>query len=169
MKMTEPMRVLALDITGKGLAYACLEGSENLYLWGTLSVKDKSKNSYLERAEELYEWHLPHLLILEDIKGPKAKKRLRAKTVIHRLELFALGKSLPVFKVSRADVSRAFRAKNKHEVAQAIAALFPVLKDALPSPRRPWENEAERMNVFDAISFALTAYDYPEKLEEIEA
>ena len=163
------MRVLSLDITSKGIAYACLEGPKSLNFWGTLSVRDKSKNSYLDRAEELYERHLPHLLILEDLKGNGAKKRARAKAVIHRLELFALGKSLPIFKVSRADVSLAFRAKNKHEVAQTIAELFPVLKDALPGPRRPWENEVERMNVFDAISFALTAYHYPEKLEEIEA
>lgn len=168
--MIERMRVLSLDITNKGITYVLLEGPDALFDWGTLQVKDKSKNSYLERAEELSLRYLPHLLVLEDPLGKKSKREGRAKAIIARLELFALEKHLPVFKVSRGDVQTAFRgvAKTKQEIAEVIVKSFPELIDDLPDPRRAWEGEKDRMSYFDALSFALTALRNRGKLREIE-
>lgn len=162
---------LALDITSKGISYVVLEGPESLLDWGSVRVKDQSKNAYLDRAEELYSRYLPHLLVLEDSQGKSARRGPRTKAIIARLELFAFGKCLPVFKASRGDVRVAFRgaAKTKQEIAEAIVKVFPELGDLLPKPRRAWESEADRMNVFDAVSFALAAFRNPEKLGEIEA
>ena len=170
MELPEQRRVLSLDITNKGVAFAVFTGTDALFEWGTRSVKDKAKNSYLARVEELYERYLPHLLVLEDPDGAKSKRGDRAKAIINRLELFALGKYLPVAKFSRGDVQVTFRgeAKTKQEIAEAIVTRFPELIDDLPDLRRAWEAETDRMNIFDAVSFALTAFRNPERLEEIE-
>jgi hypothetical protein len=46
----------------------------------------------------------------------------------------------------------------KHEIAKAISRWFPVLEASVPPARKPWQAEEKCMNVFDAISFALTAF-----------
>jgi hypothetical protein len=170
MNTRHSARILALDITGKGIAYAYLEGPDKVESWGTAYVEEKSEDSYLARAEELYYRHEPNLLVIEDRKSPLSKKGKRAKAVLREIESFASSRHLPVFRVSRKDVRLAFpeASKNKYQTAQAIAFLLPELEDDLPDVRRPWEAEKDRIHIFDAVTFALTAYRSPEKLEEIQ-
>ncbi len=59
--------------------------------------------------------------------------------------------------VSRPQVEEAFGdPANKHEIARAVAELFPELSHRLPPRRKAWMSEDERMGIFDAASFALT-------------
>lgn len=172
MPAIEMPRVLSLDITPRGIAYACLEGPQRLVNSGTVQVKGLSKHEYVRRTESLFWRFMPDLLVLEKAPGEGSRRGKRAEALIHRIELLALGKSLPVRKVSRGDVRSVFKgtAETKEEIAQAIAAAFPEqLAERLPKPRRAWDSEAERMNIFDAVSFALAAYYNPEPLEEIPA
>jgi len=164
--------VLSLDITAHGhIAFAVLEGPERLVDWGVAYIRDKSKHTLAERVESLFWRYIPDLLVLEAPEGEGSRKGPRAKTYIHRIEVFARAKTLPLRKVSRRDVSVAFgeSRKNKQEIAEAIARHFPELEEGLPDVREPWESEAERMNIFDAVSFALAVYRNPEDLEEIAA
>jgi hypothetical protein len=164
--------VLSLDITAHGnVAFAVLEGPERLVEWGTVYVKDKKKHNLVERVESLFWRYLPDLLVLEAPAGKGSRRGPRAKTFIHRIEVLARAKSLPLRGVSRGDVNFAFRgtATNKQEIAEAIARLFPELEDELPKAREIWESEKGSMNVFDAISFALAVFRSPEALEEIRA
>lgn len=164
-------RILSLDMTAKGFAYAVLEGPERLIDWGTTEIKDRSKNGYVERAESFLWRYFPDLVVLEAGKGAGSRRGERARNLIQRIELLAVTRGLPVRKVSRGDVRFAFRgsAETKHEIAHAIASLFPELESRLPRFRKPWMSEDERMSIFDAVSFALTVYRSPEQLEEIAA
>jgi hypothetical protein len=164
-------RLLSLDITSRGIAFAYFDGPERLLDFGVTKTRDGSKHAYVECAESLFWRFLPDLLVLEKTGGKGSRRGVRARTVIQRIELLALTKTLPVRKVSRAEVTAAFSGigKNKHEIAVAIARFFPELEDRLPRERKPWMSEDLRANVFDAVSFAFTVYRTPEDLEEIAA
>ena len=164
--------ILSLDITPHGdVAFAVFEGPERLVDWGVAYIGEKSKHMLAERVESLFWRYIPDLIVLEAPQGNGSRRGLRAKNFLHRIEVFARSKALPLRKVSRGDVNLAFRgtAKNKQQIAEAIARLFPELEEGLPDARKPWESETERMNIFDAISFALAVYRNPEDLEEIAA
>lgn len=162
--------VLSLDIIPNGIAFAVLDGPERLVDWGVVHIKDKSKHAFAERTESLFWRYIPDVLVVEAPRGPGSRRALRARTLIHRVEAVALSKSLPVRKVSRGDVRSAFGGahKTKYEIAETIARFFPELEDRLPRFRQPWMSEDERMNIFDAVSFALTVFRSPET-EDIAA
>ncbi|HEX4961649.1 MAG TPA: hypothetical protein VF173_12470 [Thermoanaerobaculia bacterium] len=168
VKISETI-ALALDITPKGIAFAVLEGMERLYDAGVTYVDLPSKHAYVEKVETLVLRYLPQVLVLEDTEGIGFKKGPRSKHVIKRIELLALSKTLPVVKVSRKEVLSVFGTKNKYETATTVARFFPELEKRLPDNRKPWESELDRTNIFDAVSFALTAYRKPLDLEDIAA
>jgi hypothetical protein len=161
--------VLALDITPKGVAFAVLEGTECLYDSGVTYISEPSKHAYVEKVESLLLRYMPQVLVLEDTEGAGFKKGPRTESVIKRLELLALSRTLPVIRVAPKDVLRVFGTKNKYQTAEAIAQIFPVLEGQLPRHRKPWESEADRTNIFDAVSFALTASRKPLDLKDIAA
>ena len=161
--------VLAFDITPNGIGFAVLEGVERLYDSGMTYVSDKSKHAFLERAERLILDYQPHVLVLEDPNSDSFRKGPRASTIIKRIELLALVRVLPVLFVSQKEIRKAFGTKNKYETAKAVAEIFPVLEGRVPDYRRPWESEAERTNIYEAVSFALTAARKPLDLEDIPA
>jgi hypothetical protein len=60
--------------------------------------------------------------------------------------------------VSRYAVRHAWAADgrtNKHQVATAIAALFPEMEPCVPRVRRDWDSEDARTGAFDAFSLLL--------------
>lgn len=72
-----------------------------------------------------------------------------------------------IWMVSREDVREEFKASGatKHEIAAAISRQFPELAQKLPPKTKLWASEPQRMNIFDAMSFALTALSHLERLE----
>jgi hypothetical protein len=160
---------LALDIAPKGIAFAVLEGAERLYDAGMTYITDPSKHAYVEKVEALLLRYPPQVLVLEDTEGPGFKKGPRSEYVIKRIELLALSNTLPVVKVSRREVLSVFGTKNKYQTAASVARFFPELEGRLPHHRKPWESELDRINIYEAVSFALTAYRKPLDLEDIAA
>jgi hypothetical protein len=71
----------------------------------------------------------------------------------------AAARHLIVVTVTRESVRRLFAptGTTKFEIALAITKTFPELASRLPRKRKPWMSEDERMNLFDAVAFALTA------------
>jgi hypothetical protein len=169
MVMISEARMLALDITPKGVAFAVLEGRGRLYDSGMTYVPEPSKHAYVEKVEHLLLEYLPYVLVMEDTEGEGFKKGPRTENVLKRLELLSISKTIPVVKVARKNVLRAFGTKNKYQTAEVIARIFPVLEKRLPRYRRPWESETDRANVFDAVSLALTASLEPLDLDDIPA
>jgi hypothetical protein len=150
------LRVAALDPISRGLAYAVLEGPENLVDWGIAHARLRSESHLLVRAGELLDRYVPDFLVLEDGRG--TKRRERAKRIIKRLEKLAKSRKLPVIRVSRSRVRQVLApARNKQDIALALASMFPEIAPRLPRVRKPWMPEDERMNIFDAVSFAIAA------------
>lgn len=146
-------RVLALDPTARGFAFAVLEGEEFL-------VDSEHARVKLECAKERFDTvvlrYLPDVLVLENPKGSRRGKA--ARKLIRRLASRARRQDIAVAFVSRKEVKEYFggRKQNKYSIAKEIGKRFPELHARVPRKRQLWDGEVERMSVFDAISFAVT-------------
>jgi hypothetical protein len=151
------VRVIALDPSRRGFAFAVLEGSERLVEWGVAALSSNEDREYLVRVSELFDRYPPDLLVLEGEKG--SRRGLRARRRIRKAAALAGERKVSVLTPSRADVRRVFEASGttKWEIAVAISRFFTELEPRLPRKRKPWMPEDERMGIFDAVSFALTA------------
>ena len=141
----------------RGLCFAVFEGPRRLVAWGCMGAA-KLKPKLVRRAtEKLIDEYEPDFVVLEASHGSRRGHRARRAIGIVREESLDYGAGVRM--VSRTGVREAFATTGftKHEIAQAIAKRFPELARLLPPPRQLWRSEPERMNVFDAASFALTA------------
>lgn len=152
------LRILAIDPSPKGFGFAVLENGPQLVDWGVAVLSSKADLEFLARLEALVDRTRPALLVLEDPTGTRLGPR--HVRLIRRATEYARTRRLLVEAVSRATLRDSFgtACKNKHDIAVAISGLFPELASRLPAKRKLWASEDERMNIFDAVSFALTAH-----------
>lgn len=160
-----------MDPTSRGFAYVVLEGPERLVDWGVAHVRNHSKHAYLERLMTLIDENAPDLIVTEDHESRRGRRHTRAKVVLHRIKAYMQQQGIATRVVTRSQVREVFQGsgETKQEIAEAIARFFPELESKLPRYRKPWMSEDERMNIFDALSFALTVLRSPEALREIVA
>ena len=155
------VRVLAIDPSTKGFGFAVLEGGKRLVDWGVARVWAQSDNEFLARVEFLLVRYKPAVVVLEDVKGGR-----RSARTIRRIDLVTQHANRSGWRLVQVPQS-ALRARlrgagsTKHEIATAIAGLFPELEPHVPRPRKPWMSEDERMNVFDAVALALAILPFP--------
>jgi Holliday junction resolvasome RuvABC endonuclease subunit len=154
----ETLRILAIDPTSRGLAFAVLEGSERLVDWGLVELADKSDEGlFCSRVSQLLARYEPAAVVME--VGGGSRRGSRGRDRIACIDRLANGRELPVHEVTRDDLRDAFAGSGatKWEIAVAITRLFPELEAWLPRKRKPWMSEDERMNIFDAVAFGLVA------------
>ena len=159
MPLEMPKRIIAIDPTSRGFAFAVLEAPAFLVDWGERIVPARS-GGLLRKVDELLSRYEPALVIIEDLAAPGARRRKRAQKEIRSIELLALKRGLSAERVSRLAVTDAFApAKSKFEVALRLAGFFPALAERLPRKRKAWMTEDARMNIFDALGFAAAAME----------
>ena len=158
----ENQRVLAVDPYDQGLGFAVLEGPEELIDWGLKHAENRSGGRYMEFLAKLVRRYEPDILITEDGARQGSSRRRETRLLLKRIRRFAKRHRVRVRTYSRAKVEDTFAligaSKNKHQIATAIADWFPELAARLPKPQKPWTGENRTMNVFDAVSFALTFF-----------
>lgn len=154
------LRVVAIDPCDRGFGFAAFEGRDLLLDWGIAYLKDRSESNIRTYLDEVITRNHPDALVIQEGrpgKPRKGKKQTKAKRLLELLEGLADERSLPILRVSRGDIRKAFiRSRNKNQIAETLAALHPELLP-LPRVRRLWTNEAERMHIFDAVSLAFAA------------
>jgi len=124
--------------------------------WGVARVWGTSEKELVARVEDLLLRYQSNCLVLENLDSvTRVSRRTRRVRV---LEEYGKRSRLQLLRVSRTSVRAAFQdtGVTKREIALAVSHLFPELEPHLPPVRKPWMSEDERMNVFDAVSFALT-------------
>jgi hypothetical protein len=163
--MTEPFskypRVLAVDPTTKGFAYAVFEGPTSLIDWGLIYIEERKRSGRILRLTKLIERYVPDALVLEDCDRPGSRRRSSARRMILDATLVAGGNQIRTKRFPRSAIKRFFSyagQARKHEIAVAIAEGFPELAPRLPRFRKIWMSEDERMSIFDAASLALVYY-----------
>jgi hypothetical protein len=151
-------RTLAVDPMCRGFAFVVLEGSERLLDWGTRDFRHhNTTKGFLVRVAKVIHDCDPSLIVVEAVSH--SRRGARARERIRQLVAFARKRGIAVHQVARADVQRSFKASgtSKWEIAAAVARLFPDLETWLPHKRKLWTPEDDRMNTFDAASFAIVA------------
>lgn len=152
---------LALDTTSSGFAFAVIQGEDTLLDWACSGVSKKTPEMWRGRVEKLLARYAPDLLVLPGLEDPR--RGAWAKRFTLEIGSVAHERGIAVRRVSRRDVQERFAESGttKHEIAGAVARLFPELAPRLPPQRKPWMSEDRRMSIFDAVSFALAALRRP--------
>lgn len=157
--------VLAIDPAPRGFGYALFEGPKRPVDWGVTEARVQTNKRSLHRIKQLIEFYQPDVIVLEDYKGKQSHRGIRVQSLIDKIVLLAKLKKIKIHQYSRGrirEVFLKFRAKNKHQIANIICEWLPELSPRLPPKRKIWMSEDQRMNIFDAVSLALTYY-YLEK------
>ena len=84
----------------------------------------------------------------------------RVRELIDSIQSLALSNRIKTGSLSRNEVCTAFGVRTKHEIATIIGDKFPELAPHVPPHRKCWMKEDDRMNIFDAMGFALTFFDF---------
>lgn len=151
-------RILAIDPCTKGFGFAVLEGGNRLIDWGVARLYSKNDEEFLVRVDALINRYKPTAIAVEDVAGTSRGERAAKR--INDLIGYAAFLDIERALVSRGEVRVILGLPydaTKYEMAQMIAKLFPELEASLPPPRKLWQTEDKRMNVFDAVGLALGA------------
>jgi hypothetical protein len=163
---SKEFRVLAIDPTTRGFAFAVMEGPRRLVDWGVKSVRPARQDRCLARVAAQIKFFAPTILVIENATGRGSRRCGRVRQLIQDIRALAAKMRVRTRLVSRRQVKTAFApsgALTKHQIALAIAQQLPELTGRVPPCRKPWMSEDERMNLFDAVAFALTFYRLREK------
>jgi Holliday junction resolvasome RuvABC endonuclease subunit len=149
-------RILAIDPCTKGFGFAVLEGGNRLIDWGVARLYSKNDEEFLVRVDALINRYKPTAIAVEDVAGTRKGERTakRVNDLVGYATLLDIERALVSGREAREALGLPYDA-TKYEVARTIAELFPELKATLPPPRKPWQTEDERMNVFDAVGLAI--------------
>ena len=109
---TTPLtRVLAIQPSVDGVAYAVMESKEDLVAWGVrrMVVATAEKNplglKFVERLMVLYE---PDVVVLENYKAKGQRRYPRVQELIESITKLASSRNIKTQRFSRAEVRKAF-------------------------------------------------------------
>jgi hypothetical protein len=155
--ISKSLRLLAIDLTGKGFGFVLLDAQLGLLDWGFCCVRSKDDDAFMERVKDRIDRGQPTVLVFENFAPVKARRNAlkRLGLVMQLVTDHRLG----ICQVSRKVVQRVLGLRTKDEIAQALAARFPELQSRVPPERERWMQEADRMHIFDALSFGLAIMD----------
>ncbi len=151
-KYRDHARILGIDPSTTGFGFAVLEGNNRLVDWGLATLYSKDDEELLVRIDTLVRQYTPTAIALEDVTG--RKKGVRNIRRLAQVRAYMEQRGIRCVLVSRADIRFALglaEFATKHAVAERLATAFEELACLLPPPRRPWQSEDRRMNVFDAL------------------
>ena len=148
--------LLSIYPSRRGFGFAVGGESIGLSDWGLARVRSKSIEAFVERVDGLAYRHAAFAIIVEDTSDTLRGERV--KRCVQCLAQYASERRLGICVVARheriAVLSLHPRASN-HDIATAIAMRFPELEVHLPSRRRRWQSEDERIAIFAAVSCLL--------------
>lgn len=161
----QPASVLAIYPFHRGLAYTLFETPLSPLDWGVKRIRGerrKQKNAYLfEAAQRLIDLHQPELLVLENSSDRMGRRSRRS----HRLQMLIVGcaeaRAIEIRVLSKSDIRECFRhlgAVSRYEIAQVIGTRVHAFQRHVPTVRRLWMPEDERIGLFGAASLAMTYY-----------
>ncbi len=162
-ELTKVRRILAVFPTTYGFGFVVFEGPLRLVDWGVKRIASKDHAENLAKIDACVEWFEPDTLVVENIAGGGSSKGKRVTRLIRTVVRRARKQRIHIEAFSRDRIRQAFSvvgAFTKHEIATVIAKDYEVLAPLLPSRRRIWMTEDQRMGVFDAAALALTHFHF---------
>lgn len=153
--------LLAIDFMPRGFAFAMFEKPDSLIDWGLTDIRINVSKRSFQRIRQLIEFYRPSRIVLEDVKKSSAHRSNNLKQLSEEIKLLARNKEIQVTSYSAKTIQEVFskfKCQNKHERAKAICEWLPQLSSRIPPKRAIWMSEDPRINLFDAVSLALTHY-----------
>lgn len=154
------LRVLALDPMSRGFGFAVLEGPTALVDWGIRNAANDNPRALLRKIKELIGLYHPDVIVIEDCRHDRSRRRQRVRAVIAQVAALATPETEVL--LIPATVVRSFFGRNsvitKHQIATLVSEHFPELTQRLPPARKPWMPEDVRFAIFDAVAFGLTYF-----------
>ena len=150
--------VLALHATSRGFGYVVMSGPFSLVDWGTRrALSDKNATS-LAAVTRLLDRFNPHTLVLED-SSELPRRSERIKRLYLAIGALCHSRITELNVVSRANVYRSYAkvgATTWQDIAEAVAYQLDPLRALVPTRRKPWQSETQRMAIFSAAAIAMT-------------
>ena len=155
--------MLGIQPTSRGFGYVVFEGSTRLIDWGTHGSSAVGKNDrLLAQIELLLSRYQPDTLVTERTWTGTSRRSPRVRQLVAEIRRLTGRHLAACAGVTSEQVAQLFadrvQAVNKHEIARAIAEIYPELKPRVPPPRKVWMSQDERTGIFDAAAFALAYY-----------
>jgi hypothetical protein len=144
----------------RGLAFVWFERGE-LIDWGTRSCGREPKAG---RAllDVLVNVSAADIVVLEDPDAEGCLRRAHIKQFLRVAAAHARRQGLRVVKVARRDVGMIWRdrgSSTKQAIAAKLADHFTELRHLVPPPRKLFMDEVARLQIFDALTLVLAAFD----------
>jgi hypothetical protein len=152
-------RIISLDVRSKTLAYAVLDGPQQLLDFGVSQSKDSGFR--MDRLEKLARKFQPHAIVLRRVPGGSKRDNPAVRAAIKSIRSKARRLTVPVVSIEKRLIDETFRRygkPTKHHIAQLLSASFPALQWYLPRQRKIWMPEDRRMQYFDAAALALAYF-----------
>jgi hypothetical protein len=149
-------RILAIDLRLERFGYAVFEGPSRMVDWGVcLYGSSGGPTAARKRLAPLLKQFLPSSIAVSTILTEKALGRHGVRRILTAIRREASVHTVPVQMIEKVRVRKVFRslhAKTKHEIASAVAKLFPELRWKLPPKRKVWQKEHYRIAMFEAVA-----------------
>lgn len=154
-------RILAIDPTYRGFAFALMESSGRLIEWGKTEIHVRKHKVFLDRISQLLLSRQPRWLAVEDCSntGRHERAQILISKMVDQARWLDVRRSLISRDETRSILGLPAEA-TKYDIAVAIAGRMPELRNVLPDPRKLGDSENDWMNVFDAVGLALVTQHY---------
>jgi hypothetical protein len=153
--------LIALEVRPQKAGFVVFDKPTQVLDWGTLSFRSGSnlEASVGKRVGRVLDQYAPSDLVLRLRRDTKARLHRGMRAVLRVISKEAKGRSIKMHRLSTASIREFFQPHGyvtKHEIASAVADLFPEIAWKLPPKRKAWQNERPRMVIFDATALGLT-------------
>src|SRR5215813_6084363 len=115
-------RVLTIDPVTRGFGFAVLDAPKCLVDWGVRATKPSPKPTErsLREIAKLVERYSPDRVVVEDCLAAHSRRGRRSQRLIDRIVALSDARGVPVRRISRAGLRRAFaseQARTKYQIA----------------------------------------------------
>ncbi len=155
--MSASKRVLALDVRPRSFGFAIFEGPDQLLDWGVKSFRrgvNAVRIPLQRKVASLLDEFLPAAIVVKQARLLRARKTTKA--VLREAKTRGIAIRFATAGAVRKVI--AAHARNKHELASALAAHYPELASRLPPKRKIWQSEDYRMSIFDAAALGVVFF-----------
>jgi hypothetical protein len=125
--------------------------------WG-ICRKGRNEIAVLDHLVAVYK---PDVAVIEDPDAARCERRLRARLLLRDMAGHLRERKIAVVAISRREVRSAAAQRGlttKHALAVEIGRSFPEIEHLVPPPRKPYDSEYGRAEIFDALSLVLHAF-----------
>lgn len=153
--------LIALEVRPLQFGFVVIENTQ-LLDWGVCTLTAGALGSTVaKRILPLIDQYGPFVIALRRRTDSKAYRPQLGLT-LREVTTHAKARAVRIEWISTVDVRRYFSSlgyRTKHQIAVAVAELFPELIWKLPPKRKPWQHEHPNILIFDAVATGLSFYD----------